>query len=186
MSNEQEYSYPNPEEWKKMLAQTTQSNNGNPQYYLPNKNGWGRIFGDVEMDQTDPEVEKEVSKSATEEKKSLARFQSPMAGILHRSLKNKIKPAQRYEVEFKVSTNSRTGFFAATLTYTNESGTPIGLPSSTGIPLNTLVPGSDTPISFVTLPAPGDAVKAQLAFVVFGVESNKSVDLEKVSVKKIS
>lgn len=160
--------------------------NGNPAYYLPNKTGWGKIFGNVDMHQDETEAEKMVSQAAAEEKELLARFQSPMAGILNRTLKSNIKPKQRYEVEFKISTNSRTGFFAATLTYTNESGTPVGLPSSTGVALSTLTPDSDAPISFVTLPAPDGAVKAQLAFVVFGVESNKTVALEKVSVKKIS
>lgn len=183
--DKQDYNIPKPEEWKKLMADIGKSNNGSPQYYLPHKSGWGKIFGDIEFASVDTEVDKAAAAAEADEKKHFARFQSPMAGILNKSAKVNIKPNQRYEIEFKVLTNSSTGFCAATVTFINEAGTSVGLPCSTGITLSGLAPEIFTPVTFVTHPTPEGAVKAQLALVVFGVEPNKVVEIEKVSMKKI-
>jgi len=176
------YNMPKPEEWQKMFAGI-----GNPkkdkEYYKPNKEGWGKIFGEVDISSAETKtanVEAEGKK-----KGGFARFHYPMSGIMQK-VKTEIKPNQRYEIGFKVSTDSSSGFLASTLTFLSDAGAPLGLPSSTGVKLNSLEPGSFCPVSFISGSAPEGAAKAQLAFVVFGIEQDKVVDIDDVSFKVIS
>ncbi len=178
-----EYNIPDAKEWQKMFAGIGKSKDSKREYYKPNKAGWSKIFGEVDIASSDIE-EAEVEGQSTE-KKYFARFLSSMSGIMQ-IVKTEIKPEQRYEVGFKVATNSSAGFLAATVTFVNNARIPVGRPYSIGVKLGTLEPDSCTPVSFVTGPAPKGAVKAQLAFVVFGTETDKVVDIDKPSFKAIS
>lgn len=170
---------PGPEEWQKMFAGMSKPKDA--KYYKPNKDGWSKIFGDVDMVSTDIETENVEAEGA--KKKYFTRFLTPMSGIMQ-TVSTVIEPEQRYEVGFKAATNSSAGFLASNVTFISDTGAPLGLPSSTGVKLDTLQTNTYTPVSFVTRPAPVGAAKAQLTFVVFGVDQEKIVDLDKVSFKK--
>lgn len=175
-----ENNIPGPGEWQKMFAGMGKPKDS--KYYKPNKDGWSKIFGEVDLVSANIEADK-VEAEGTK-KKYFTRFLTPMSGIMQ-TVNTEIKPEQRYEVGFKSATNSSAGFLAATVTFISDTGAPLGLPSSTGVKLATLQPDTYTPVSFVTGPAPRGAAKAQLTFVVFGVEQEKTVDLDKVSFKGI-
>lgn len=176
-----EYIIPNPRELQKMFA--GKSKDEMQEYRKPDKDGWGKLFGEIDIASTSIKATDIETEGST--KKYFARFLSSMSGI-KQTVKTEIKPDQRYEVEFKAATNSSTGFLAATVNFVNEAGIPVGRPYSTGIKLGTVEPDSYTPVSIVTGPAPKGAAKAQLTFVVFGAEMNKVVDIEKPSFKAIS
>lgn len=176
-----EFPIPTQAEWQTMFAGMDMSKQGK-KYFAPNQDGWRKIFGDVDLVSANVDVDKIEAEGS--KKKYLARFLSPMSGVMQ-ILETEIKPGQRYEVGYKVSTNSNAGFLATTVTYLDGNGTPLGAPSSSGVKINSLETDTYTPVSFVTNPAPEGAAKAQLVFVVFGVEKDKNVDINKVSFKKI-
>ncbi len=177
-----EFPIPTTAEWTTMFTRMDMSKKGK-KYFKPNKDGWSKIFGDIDLVSADDEGDTVVAETVN--KKYLARFLSPMSGVMQ-VVQTEIKPGQRYEVGYTASTDSSAGFLATTVTFLKDNGAPVGIPSSGGVKLNTLEPGSATPVSFVTGPAPEGAVKAQLAFVVFGLEQDKVVDIHKVSLKGIS
>lgn len=177
-----EFSIPTQTEWQVMFAGMDMSKQGK-QYFSPNQDGWRKIFGDVDLVSTNTDENKVEAEGIN--KKYLARFISPMSGVMQ-IVETGINSGQRYEVGYKVSTNSDAGFLATTVTYLNANGAPLGVPSSSGVKINSLETDTYTPVSFVTNPAPEGAVKAQLVFVVFGMEQDKSVDINKVTFKKIS
>jgi len=177
-----EFPIPNPGEWQTMFAGINMPKNGK-KYFKPTKDGWSKIFGDIDLVSSHTESDKVEAEGV--KKNYLARFLSPMSGVM-RITEMEIKPDQRYEVSYQAATNSSAGFLATTVTFLNSNNTPLGIPSSGGVKLSTLETESYSPVSFVTGPAPEGAVKAQLAFVVFGAEQNKFVDLDKVSFTNIS
>jgi len=175
-----DFNIPNQADWARMF--TGMSKSKKKEYFKPNKEGWSKIFGEADIVSADIEAAKVETEGA--KKNYLARFLSPMSGIMH-TVQTEIKPEQRYEVMYAASTNSDAGFLATTITFVNEKGIPVGLPSSIGVKLNTLETDSYTPVSFVTGPVPEGAVKANIAFTVFGAEQDKVVDIKKVNFKKI-
>ncbi len=178
-----DYNIPNPGELQKMFTGTGKSKEAKKEYYKQDKAGWGKIFGESDINSADIDAAKVETEGV--EKNYFARFISSMSGI-RQTVQTEIKPEQRYEVEFKAATNSSTGFLAATVTFMNEAGAPVGRPHSTGIKLGTLEPGSYNPVSLITEPAPKGAAKAQLTFIVFGAEMSKTVDIDRPSFKTIS
>lgn len=177
-----DFSIPNQTEWQTMFAGMGIGKNGK-KYFKPTKDGWSKIFGDIDLVSPNTETDKVQSEGVS--KNYLARFMSPMSGVMQ-TVETEIKPGQRYEVSYKASTNSSVGFLATTVTFLSDKGSPMGLPSSGGVKLSTLAHDSYTPVSFVTGPAPKGAAKAQLAFVVFGQELDKSANIDKVGFKEIN
>lgn len=177
-----DFPIPRPDEWRTMFAGMDMSKKGK-KYFKPTKDGWSKIFGDIDLVSANAETDRIEAESVP--KNYLARFLSPMSGVM-KIVETEIKPGQRYEVSYRASTNSGAGFLATTVTFLNSNQTPLGIPSSGGVKLNTLENDSYTPVSFVTGPAPEGAAKAQLAFVVFGQELNKSAEINEVSFKEIS
>lgn len=177
-----EFPIPDQAEWQAMFSGMGIAKNGK-KHFKPTKDGWSKIFGDIDL--VSAKIEADKTKAEGAAKNYLARFLSPMSGVMQ-IVETEIKPGQRYEVSYKASTNSSAGFLATTVTFLGSKGTPLGLPSSGGVKLSTLEPGSYTPVSFVTGPAPEGAAKAQLAFVVFGQELDKFADIDKVGFKEIS
>ncbi len=176
-----DFPIPNPGEWQTMFTGMNMPKNGR-KYFKPTKDGWSKIFGDIDLASSDNDTDKVETEGVR--KNYLARFLSPMSGVMQ-TVETDIQPGQRYEVSYKASTNSAAGFLATTVTFLNNNNVPLGIPSSGGVKLSTLEQGSYVPVSFATGPAPEAAVKAQLAFVVFGAEQDKFVDLDQVSFKSI-
>ncbi|MBU7007089.1 hypothetical protein [Phosphitispora fastidiosa] len=177
-----EFPIPSQDQWQTMFAGMNMSKNGE-KYFKPTKDGWSKIFGDIDLV---PAHQKGAEAEAKGVKKNyMARFLSPMSGVMQ-TTEMEIKPEQRYEVSYQAATNSSAGFLATTVTFLNSNNTPLGIPSSGGVKLSTLETGSYSPISFATCPAPEGAVKAQLSFVVFGLEADKYADIDTVSFKVIS
>jgi len=112
-----------------------------------------------------------------------ARFLSPMS-VMVKTVDTKIKPEKRYEIGYDVATDSTAGFLSSTVTFLKDNGKPVGKPTSAGVKLSTLAPDSYSPVSYITGPAPKEAVKAQLTFTVYGAEYNKKVDINKLSFKE--
>lgn len=177
-----EFPVPTRAEFETMFSGMDMSKKGK-KYFKANEDGWSKIFGDVDLVSANSVVNKTDAQGS--KKDYLARFLSPMSGVMQ-IVETGLKAGKRYEVGYKVSTNSDAGFLATTVTYLNENGTPMGVPSSSGVKINSLEANTSTPVSFVTNPAPEGAVKAQLVIVVFGMEQDKNIDIHKVTFKTIS
>lgn len=177
-----DFPIPSQHQWQAMFTGMGFAKNGKD-YFKPTKDGWSKLFGDTDL--VSANAEADDVKAEGVKKNYSARFLSPMSGVMQ-IVETEIKSGQRYEVSYKASTNSSAGFLATTVTFLNSKNTPLGIPSSGGVKLNTLENGAYTPVSFVTGPAPDGAAKAQLAFIVFGSEQDKFADIAKVHFKEIS
>ncbi|HWI54540.1 MAG TPA: hypothetical protein VNT57_02500 [Desulfobacteria bacterium] len=168
-------------EWEAMFTGMGVRKNGK-KYYKPTEDGWSKMFGDIDLVSAKADKNKVKAKGGT--KTYSARLSSPMSGVMQ-TVTTEIKPGQRYEVSYNASTNSSSGFLATTVTFLSNNDAPLGMPSSGGVKLSTLESGY-TPVSFATGPAPEEAAKAQLAFIVFGQEPDKSANIDKVSFKVVN
>lgn len=173
-------------DWEKMFGENfknkIQKNGSNQKKSVTDTFGWLKVVGDSDIKSSG--AESVTVEAAGDQKSYFARMLSPVT-IITKTEKTAVKPEQRFEIGFSASTNSSSGFLAATATFINESGTPMGVPSSVGVKLNTLNNSSPSPVSFITGPAPEGAKGTQLALCVFGVELEKYVDINQVSIKEI-